>query len=162
MSRAVTGVIFEIADPQGADALALLRQAAIEARALYPELHRPDAPWPTNPPTPVGGVYLVGYAGGEACVCGALRPLDAQTVEIRRMFVLPAQRRQGLARAVLVELERHAARLVARRMRLETGSRQHAAMALYQACGFTRIPPFGEHVGDPWSVCFEKPVGVTR
>ena len=88
----MTGVIFEIADPQGADALALLRQAAIEARALYPELHRPDAPWPANPPTPVGGVYLVGSIGGQACVCGALRPMDAQTVEIRRMFVLKAQR----------------------------------------------------------------------
>ena len=41
-------------------------------------------------------------------------------------------------------------------MRLETGNRQSAAMALYESCGFVRISPFGEYIGDPTSVCYEK------
>jgi hypothetical protein len=36
-------------DPQREDAMALQREAAIEARALYPELHAAGSPWPTNP-----------------------------------------------------------------------------------------------------------------
>jgi len=29
-------------------------------------------------------------------------------------------------------------------------------MALYESCGFERIPPFGEYINDPTSVCYEK------
>ena len=149
------------ADPQGEDALALLREAAIEARALYPELHAGDAPWPTNPPTPPGGITLVAYDDGRACGCGALRPIDGQAVELRRMFVRRDQRRTGVARAILQALEVEARRLGYAVMRLETGVRQHAAVALYDAFGFARIPPFGEHVGDPLAVCFEKAVATS-
>ena len=149
---------FEIltADPQGCEALALLREAAVEARALYPELHQPDAPWPVNPATPAGGIYLLGYAGGEAAACGALRPISATVAEVRRMFVSRRWRRRGYARAMLESLEAHATQLGYTRLRLETGSKQNPAMSLYEACGFRRIPPFGEYVGDPNSVCFEK------
>ncbi|HSW03663.1 GNAT family N-acetyltransferase [Aquabacterium sp.] len=150
--------VIQRVDAQGADAMALLREAAIDARALYPELHRPDAPWPTNPPTPPRGVYLVAYVSGQPVACGALRPIDEITTEVRRMYVLKSARRSGLARAVLAALEREAAQLGFSTLRLETGQRQQAAMALYASQGFVRIPPFGEHVNDPFSVCFEKAV----
>lgn len=145
----------EPADPQGEAALALLREAAIDARALYPELHRPDAPWPTNGPATPGSVYLVAWQGSVPLACGALRPLAPGTAELRRMYVHRDHRRQGLARAVLDHLVAEARRLGHRRLRLETGYRQAPAMALYEAFGFRRIPPFGEHIGDPTSVCFE-------
>jgi GNAT superfamily N-acetyltransferase len=145
-------------DPQGADAMALLREAALEARALYPELFATDAPWPGNPPTPARGVYLVAYSGGQPVACGALRPLDGVTVEVRRMFVTAAARRKGFARAVLRDLERRAGTLGFTRMRLETGNRQVSAAALYEAYGFRRIPAFGEYRHDPVSICFEKAV----
>lgn len=57
----LASVVIEHVDPQGHDALALLREASIEARALYPDLHAPEAPWPTNPPTPTRGTYVVAY-----------------------------------------------------------------------------------------------------
>ena len=85
--------------------------------------------------------------------------LDADTAELRRMFVTASSRRQGIAKAMLAELEKQAARLGFRRMRLETGNRQASAMALYKQQGFRLIPPFGEYVGDPVSVCFEKILG---
>jgi putative acetyltransferase len=148
----------EVVDPQGADALVLLREAAIEARALYPDLHAPDAPFPDNPPTPPRGIYLLAYEGKLPIASGALRPINETTVEIRRMYVLKEYRRHGVARSMLAALERESARLGYNLMRLETGYKQDSAMRLYEAYGFIRIPPFGVYIDDPSSVCFEKPV----
>jgi len=40
---------------------------------------------------------------------------------------------------------------------LETGIRQHAALALYERCGFVRIPLYGEYLSSPdTSVCLGK------
>ena len=148
------------ADPQGADALALLREAAIEARELYPELFTADMPWPENQPTPERGVYLVAYLDGVPVACGALRPIDGDSVEVRRMFVTAKARRKGLARTILSELEVRTADLGFKIMRLETGNRQLSAMALYESFGFKRIAPFGQYENDPLSVCFEKVVNA--
>lgn len=147
---------FTAVDPQGDDAMGLLREAAIEARALYPELFPPGAPWPDNAPAPERGIYLVGYVNGKPVACGALRPLDEDAVEVRRMFVTASARRRGIAQAILAELEKHAAASGFKVMRLETGYRQLSAMALYERQGFRRIPAFGEYRNDPASVCFEK------
>lgn len=144
------------ADPRGRDALRLLREAAIEARELYPELHEAAAPWPTNPPTPPGGAYLLGYAAGRAAACGALRPLSATVAEVRRMYVTRSARRRGYARAMLEALEVCARKLGYRILRLETGNKQIPAMALYESCGFHRIAPFAAYAEDPTSICFEK------
>jgi RimJ/RimL family protein N-acetyltransferase len=150
------------ADPQGADALALLREAAIEARALYPELAEAGAPWPTNVPSPRGGVYLVAYEGATPVACGALRPLGARVAEVRRMFVTRQARRRGLAKAILGALETHARTHGYAALKLETGHRQAPAIALYESQGFRRIPPFGAHAGDATSVCFEKCIEPAR
>lgn len=149
-------------DPQGPDALALLREAAVEARALYPEFFPPGSPWPTNGPVPARGTYLVAYDAGRPVACGALRPLDDHAAEVRRMFVTPGARRQGWASTVLAELERRALGLGYGLLRLETGCRQVPAMALYRSRGYVRIPPFGAYADDPTSVCFEKPLDGRR
>jgi GNAT superfamily N-acetyltransferase len=149
------------ADPQGADALALLREAAIEARALYPEGVDADTPWPTNPPTAPGGVFLLAVVARQPAGCAALRAIDAQAAEVRRMFVTQAARRGGLARALLGALEAHAQRLGYTTLRVETGERQAAAIALYRSHGYWPIAPYGPHVGDPTSRCFEKRLGQT-
>ena len=49
-----------------------------------------------------------------------------------------------------------AARDGVRRLRLETGAAQPAALALYRAAGYVDIPPYGEYVGSAVSVCMEK------
>lgn len=154
------GLLIREVDPQGADALMLLREAAVEARALYPELHPPGAPWPANPPTPARGIYLVAYLDGEPLGCGALRPLEETVAEVRRMYVARQARGRGIARAILRELEAAAFRFGYRILRLETGNRQQSAMSLYESCGFRRIEPFGEYLDDPTSVCYEKAVQV--
>ena len=145
-------------NPQGEDALALLRLAAAEARALYPELHNPNAPEPTNDPTPPLGIYLIAYLEGQPVAMGAHRPLDRKTTEIRRMYVRQEARRLGAARRILAALEAHAGQVGFAFMRLETGFRQLPARRLYEDYGFRRIEPFGRYASDPTSVCYERAI----
>ena len=148
--------VIKVVNSQSVDALALLREAAVEARALYPELFAGELQWPSNPPTPPRGTYLIAYQAEVPVGCGALRPVDAVTVEVRRMYVSTAARRSGVARLLLAALEAAAARMGYNAMRLETGNRQGPAMSLYESYGFARIAPFGEYANDPTSVCYEK------
>ena len=147
-------------DPLGAEALRLLREAGVEGRGLYPEDRAIGVPWPTNSPTPQRGSYVLAYLSGLPVGSGSLLQCDEHIAEVRRLFVLPAARRQGIGRALLRHLERDASRFSYKLMRLETGNRQTAAMALYESCGFTRIPPFGPYLNSRFSVCYEKPVAL--
>jgi putative acetyltransferase len=102
------------------------------------------------------GAFYVAYCDGRPVGCGAIRLLDADTAEVKRMYVMPGARSRGIARALLDSLESDARRLGARRLVLETGERQAEALALYAHAGFCRIPAFGEYAGSPLSVCMAK------
>lgn len=147
-------------DPQGVDALALLHEASVDAWTLYPELFAESKAEATNGPLPQRGAYVIAYVDGQALACGAFRPIAESVAEIRRMYVHREHRRRGLGRAVLAHLEDEARRLAYRRLVLETGCKQVAAMRLYETSGFRRIAPFGEHVDDPTSVCYERVLEV--
>jgi hypothetical protein len=64
-----------------------------------------------------------------------------------------------VARAIVAQLVQDAAEFGYSSVRRETGNRQPEAIALYAACGFVRIAPFGRYVDDPTSVCFERVLG---
>jgi len=144
-------------DPQSDIALSLLREAAAEIRPMYGA--DASSPWPRNPPLGSRDVYLVGFEGSDAVACGAIREIDRETCEVQRLYVLRSFRRRGFARQVLSHLHAEAKRLGYRRIRLETGCRQAPAIRLYEACGYSRIEPFGEYVSDPTSVCYEMGLG---
>ena len=160
--QATTGRVIESSDPLHPYALRLLAEAAVEARALYPELFSADAPAPTNLPLAEREIYLLAWQDGQAVGCGALRERDAFTGELRRMFVTCVARRDGVARALLADLEQQARLLGYQRLVLETGARQAAAIALYRACGWRRITAYGPYVGDPMSVCLGKTLARAR
>ncbi|HET9887698.1 MAG TPA: GNAT family N-acetyltransferase [bacterium] len=102
------------------------------------------------------GAFFVVFVDSEPVGCGAVRLIDGDTAELKRMFIARDARGKGLGRALLIELENEARRLGASRLVLETGPRQDAALAMYQSAGFREIPPFGEYVGAPMSLCFGK------
>lgn len=103
------------------------------------------------------GTFLVMYRNGDPVGCGALRLIDATTAELKRMYVSPPARGQGLGRQLVNALEAEARALGVRRLVLETGIRQAAALALYRATGFEPIPLFGEYCLSPeTSACFGK------
>ncbi len=99
---------------------------------------------------------VVVYDHGTPVGCGAFRPFDKNTVEIKRMFVQPEFRGRGIASLVLSELEQWAATLGYTRCVLETGKRQPEAIALYRKNGYADIPNYGQYTGIYNSVCFEK------
>jgi putative acetyltransferase len=142
-------------DPQSTDALALLREALIDARELYPELSA-NLVSPAHGPMPEFGVYVVAYSGNLPVACGAVRPFEPGVGEVKRMYVHREHRRHGYARAVLSHLVVQARGLGYSRLVLETGNRQGPAMRLYESGGFERIAPFGRYASDPTSVCYAR------
>lgn len=103
------------------------------------------------------GAFLVVYRAGVPVGCGAVRLLNAETAELKRMYVVPAARGTGLGRRLVAALEASARDLGVRKLVLETGVRQAAAQALYRATGFQPIALYGEYCLSPeTSVCFGK------
>lgn len=143
-------------DPQGEVALALLQEAAVDVRPLYLGEGSANLSLPKNVPLGARDIYIAAWEEDIPVGCGAIRELDRSTAEIQRMYVHRDYRRRQLGRTILLHLENEARRLGYSRLLLETGDRQIPAMALYEACGFRRIPPFGRHVDDPTSVCYER------
>jgi GNAT superfamily N-acetyltransferase len=113
---------------------------------------------------PPQGLYLLVYdPRGVAVASGGWRAQEASAegfadgdAEIKRMFVVPEARGQGLARALLAELERTAAAAGRLRMVLETGLKQPEAIALYTSCGYVPMPKFGIYRHEELSVCMGK------
>ena len=102
------------------------------------------------------GTFLVARENGRAIGCGAIRVLDATTAEAKRMYVEPDQRGRGIGRVVLAGLEAAARKLGVRRLVLETGIYQDAALTLYRRAGFRQIDCWGEYASSPTSICLEK------
>jgi GNAT superfamily N-acetyltransferase len=94
--------------------------------------------------------------GDEPVACGAIRDLGDGVGELKRMYVVPAQRGRGHSRRVLTELERIAKEAGFRRLVLETGVLQVQAMGLYLSAGYRSIPNFGEYAAETSSRCFAK------
>jgi GNAT superfamily N-acetyltransferase len=102
------------------------------------------------------GLFLVGWLDGAALACGGLCRFDAETAEIRRMYVAPPARGRGIGRKLLHRLLEAAEELGYARVRLETGDGQLEAINLYRSAGFESIPCWGPYVEDARSVCLEK------
>jgi putative acetyltransferase len=92
---------------------------------------------------------------GAACGCGAVVLMD-DYAELKRMYVPPTRRGQGVGRALLRFLETHAQASGRRVTRLETGIHQPEALRLYEAAGYRQREPFGAYRPDPLSLFMEK------
>ncbi|MBS1508664.1 MAG: GNAT family N-acetyltransferase [Bacteroidetes bacterium] len=99
---------------------------------------------------------VIAFADGIAVGCGAIKPFDNTSMEIKRMFVAPTHRGHGIAARIVGELEAWATELGHQRCVLETGKRQPEAIHLYTKCGYTIIPNYGQYQGMENSVCFAR------
>ncbi len=103
------------------------------------------------------GAFLVGYLEGEPVCCGGIKRLDPHTCEIKKMYVVPARRGQGVARVLLHALEHEARRLGYDVARLDTGPKQLNARGLYESEGYRPVADFnGNPVAAFWG---EKRLG---
>lgn len=99
---------------------------------------------------------LVAYEKEVAIACGAIKELEPKVMEVKRMYVSPERRGEGIATKVLFALEEWAGDLGYQKCVLETGKRQPEAIALYTKNGYQITPNYGQYVGIENSVCFEK------
>jgi putative acetyltransferase len=143
-------------DPASPAARRLIAMSDAYMAALYPpESNHFDSPESLARP----GVHFVGiHAGSELIACGGAKLMedDGRYGEIKRMFVLPAHRGRGHARAIVAALESWLLAHGVTVARLETGISQPEALGLYQVLGYRDRAPFGAYRPDPLSVFMEK------
>lgn len=114
------------------------------------QLHELEAPT---------GTFIVAYDdAGAALGCGGVRRHADGVGEIKRMWVPPERRGNGVSRVLLAALEDAARALGFRKLVLETGVRQPEAIALYETAGYTLIPNYGFFADSPLSRCYSKPL----
>jgi putative acetyltransferase len=147
-------MLIGLESPSAGDVVALLRESDVYHARLYPaasnHLFSPGELARDNVR------FLVARSEGRAVGCGALLIGGEGEAEIKRMFVAPRLRGRQLGRRILVALESQALAESVRVVRLETGVRQPAALALYRSHRYIERGPFGSYAADPLSTFFEK------
>ena len=110
---------------------------------------------------PPAGLFLVAEVGGEPAGCGAWRrhtegdggaEREEPVAEVKRVYVVPAFRRLGLAQLLVAELEDSARAAGYRSVVLNSGDRQPEALALYEALGYGPVPGYGIYADEAGAV----------
>jgi GNAT superfamily N-acetyltransferase len=145
----IEGVELRTAPPTDPDVLALTTAQQAELAALYGEnqplvaLHSDIA-------------FTLLALDGSPVGCVGLQPVAPGLGEIKRMYVAPAARGWGLSRVLLDAVESQARSVGLTNLRLETGTRQVEAIALYTNHGYRPTPPYPPFENDSASRCFAK------
>lgn len=143
----------ELADPESAEAQGLLACLSLALERITGSSG--VASFDVSDVKVRRGCFVVARTSeGQAVGCGALRPLDLETVELKRMYAAPGT--AGVGRAVLYFLEDKAREFGFRQVWLETRRVNERAVAFYRNNGYGEIPNFGRYVGRPEAVCFGK------
>ncbi len=136
----------------------------LQARALFSEYARAvDEPrcfvnfenelaaLPGEYVPPAGRLYLA-RADSGAAGCAALRRLDAARAEMKRLYVRPGFRGQGLGRGLADAVIVAAREQGYGQLMLDTLPSMREAIALYRALGFRETAPYSS---TPGAICFE-------
>ncbi|MBB3258191.1 GNAT superfamily N-acetyltransferase [Paraburkholderia bannensis] len=122
---------------------ALTQEYATRYRAFRPDSQASAAAelarYPAELFAPPEGAFIIVERDGETVGGGAFKRYDAQTAELKRIWTREDQRRQGLARRVVEELEARALRQGYRRVYLTTGFKQPEAWGLYIDSGYAPL-----------------------
>lgn len=101
-----------------------------------------------------GAAFVIAYdEHGAALGCGALRPLEREIGELKRMYARPGS---GAGAVILAELERNAAAFGYRRLWLSTRRVNARAVSFYKRHGYAPVPPYGRYIGRDASICLGR------
>ena len=102
------------------------------------------------------GYVIVAYLNDNAVGCGAIKPYNINTAEVKRMYVVDEFRGKRVATKLLYRLEDWAKDLNFIQLILETGVRNPEALAVYRRCGYKQIENYDQYASMESSVCFAK------
>ena len=139
--------------PDSPDAVALIGELDAHLGALYAVQSRHG--FSVEKLLRDGVKFFIARDGGRPAGCGGVLLVGREYAEVKRMYVRPAFRGRRIGRLMLDHLVEHARQHGLTVIRLETGIHQREAIALYEARGFRKIPPFGPYRDDPVSLCYE-------
>ena len=102
-------------------------------------------------------LFVIAYQEeGEAIGCGALRPINEEIAEVKRMFAKTKD--NGVGSEILQYLEKQAKELGYSALWLETRLINKNAVSFYEKKGYHRISNYGKYRDRPEAVCFEKKI----
>ncbi|MBY0479318.1 MAG: GNAT family N-acetyltransferase [Chitinophagaceae bacterium] len=101
---------------------------------------------------------IVAYENTQPIGCGAFKEYELGVAEIKRMYVKPELRGKGIAAEILSSLELWAKDEGFKTCILETAIKQPEAIRLYEKCGYTRMPNYGQYIGVEISLCMQKDI----
>ena len=156
-----SAITIDFESPAQEDVIALIAELDAYQDSLYPPESRYALDLASLKQSNV--LFAVARDGtGMAIGCGAL-VFYPEFGEIKRMYVHPRGRGQGVASKLLARLEARALGSDCKLLKLETGPFQPEALALYASAGYERRGPFGDYTDDPLSVFMQKRIDyVTR
>jgi GNAT superfamily N-acetyltransferase len=102
------------------------------------------------------GTVVIAYSNSIPAGCGCFKKYNDTDAEIKRMFVKDTERGQGIAYKILSELELWAKENGFTHTILETGDKQHEAIALYQKLGYAISANYGQYLDLATSICMRK------
>lgn len=85
---------------------------------------------------PPRGVILVAFDGERPAGCVALRPLEGNACEMKRLYVRPAWRGRGVGRLLAGAVVARAREIGYSSMKLDTLATMNEAIGLYRSLGF--------------------------
>ena len=142
--------------PDQPEVLAFLARADERSASLYPAESRYGLALPALLSADVR--FFVARQDSRALGCGGYMLIPEQAAEIKRLFVDPTARGQGVGGAIVQAIEHAAAREGARTLFLETGVKSFEALRLYNRLGFIECGTFAAYRNDPLSVFMLKPL----
>ena len=96
------------------------------------------------------------YKDDVPVACGAFKEHNIDAIELKRVFVTKENRRQGLSKIVISEMEKLGRSKGYKYAFLETGIKQHEAIDLYRKTGYEIIDNFEPYIGNTNSLCMQK------
>jgi DNA-binding MarR family transcriptional regulator/GNAT superfamily N-acetyltransferase len=139
-----------VEDPDGPDAKWCLEQYFAELGERFEKGFEAGKSIPADSVDlrPPRGTFLVARLDGRPVGCGAVKLIEPGVGSIKRMWVSGAVRGIGVGRRLLLALEKEAAGLGMKLLRLETNRSLHEAQALYRRNGYREVAAFND---DPYA-----------
>jgi Acetyltransferases len=103
---------------------------------------------------------VIVYHGTSPVACAAIKKFDDERYEVKRVYVKKEYRSKGLARGMMLRLEKIAADYGSKSLILETSKTFSEAINLYRKLSYGIIENYGQYAGMSLSVCMEKSLGT--